>query len=128
MRALETGALVKALLAGMSVNEALGGRIYPVVAEQKTPFPFLVYKRIGVALEGDKDTYYRHGAVSVDLVVAGSSYSQSLGIASAIVDAMPDHPIDLDGFDISSIRLANAVEDFQDEAYIQTLTFNIEIN
>lgn len=41
---------------------------------------------------------------------------------------MPDYPMNLDGFDISDIKLANAVEDFQDEAYIQALTFNIVID
>lgn len=128
MRALEIGALIKRLLADMSINDRLKGRIYPVVAEQKTPFPFVTYKRSGVALESDKDMSYRYGMISVDIIIVGSSYSQSLDIASAIVDEMPDYPINLDGFDISDIRLANAVEDFQDEAYIQALTFNIVID
>ena len=128
MRTLETGALVKTLLSGMSVNEILKGRIYPVVAEQKTPLPFLTYKRSGVSMESDKDTFYEYGTVSVDLIIAGSSYSQSLDIASAIVDEMPGCPIDMDGFAISEIRLANAVEDYQDDAYIQVLTFNLLID
>ena len=64
----------------------------------------------------------------MDIIIVGSSYSQSLDIASAIVDEMPDYPMNLDGFDISDIKLANAVEDFQDEAYIQALTFNIVID
>lgn len=71
---------------------------------------------------------YRYGMISVDIIIVGSSYSQSLDIASAIVDEMPDYPMNLDGFDISDIKLANAVEDFQDEAYIQALTFNIVID
>lgn len=128
MRALEIGALIKRLLADMSINDRLKGRIYPVVAEQKTPFPFVAYKRSGVVLESDKDVSYRYGMISVDIIIVGSSYSQSLDIASAIVDEMPDYPMSLDGFDISDIKLANAVEDFQDEAYIQALTFNIVID
>lgn len=128
MRALEIGALIKRLLADMSINDRLKGRIYPVVAEQKTPFPFVTYKRGGVVLESDKDVSYRYGMISVDIIIVGSSYSQSLDIASAIVDEMPDYPMNLDGFDISDIKLANAVEDFQDEAYIQALTFNIVID
>ena len=128
MRALEIGALIKRLLADMSINDRLKGRIYPVVAEQKTPFPFVTYKRRGVVLESDKDVSYRYGMISVDIIIVGSSYSQSLDIASAIVDEMPDYPMNLDGFDISDIKLANAVEDFQDEAYIQALTFNIVID
>ena len=128
MRALEIGALIKRLLADMSINDRLKGRIYPVVAEQKTPFSFVTYKRSGVVLESDKDVSYRYGMISVDIIIVGSSYSQSLDIASAIVDEMPDYPMNLDGFDISDIKLANAVEDFQDEAYIQALTFNIVID
>lgn len=47
MRALEIGALIKRLLADMSINDRLKGRIYPVVAEQKTPFPLLRTKEVG---------------------------------------------------------------------------------
>lgn len=128
MRALEIGSLMKTLVSGMPVGESLRGNIFPCVAPDKTPYPFAVYKRTGVEYTGDKDTYYPYGSVSVELIVAGSSYSQALDIASAIVDGMPDHPIETDGFEISEIILTNAVEDFQDDAYIQSLTFNIVID
>lgn len=126
MNVLEIGSLVKLLLSRMEASKSLNG-IYPSVAPDKTPFPFVVYRRSGVVLEGDKEEYYRYGTASVELTVVGANYTQSLNIASAIIDEMPDCFLNED-WEVSDIQLTNAAEDYTDDAFVQVLTYNITID
>ena len=128
MKALDIGSLIKTLVGGMDGCSALRG-IYPLVAiSANTPLPYLTYRRTGLEIGGDKDEAYRDGVITVELDVYASAYTQSLEIANAIVDGMPPGYVDTDGFKIASVRLSNAVEDFQDNVFAQFLTFNIEID
>lgn len=127
MKSLEVGSLVKSLITSMSVKKTLIGKIYPSVAPDKTKYPFLVYKRTGVTFDGDKDEYYRSCDVTLDLIIVGDSYTQSLDIASSISDEMPTRTSS-NGFEVSEIMLTNASEDYVDDAYVQILTYNLTID
>lgn len=127
MKVLEVGSLVKSFILSMSVKEALKGKIFPSVAPDNTMYPFLVYKRTGTSFEGDKDEYYRYSNATVDLIIVGDSYTQSLDIASSISDEMPTSFSD-NSFYVSEITLTNASEDYVNDAYVQILTYNLTID
>lgn len=126
MKLLEVGSLIKTLLSDMTISKELHG-VFPSVAPDKTPFPFVVYKRSGTTPEGDKVEYYRYGTASVELTVVDSDYAQSLRIASAISDEMPTC-FRSEKWVVSDIGLTNAIEDFIDDVYIQVLIYNITID
>ena len=126
MKALEIGSLVKSLLSQMSMGKGLNG-IYPSVAPDNTRFPFVVYRRSGVELEGDKAEYYRYGTANVEITIVGASYTQSLNLASALTDEMPTCFYNED-WKVPDIQLTNASEDYVDDAFVQVLTYNLTID
>lgn len=126
---LEIGKVFKSLLTGIDkVNKEVKGRIFPSLAVEKTPFPFIVYRRTATQLEGTKDCYDQICAASVEIVVCGKTYTQSLDIASAIVGNMPCEAIGyVEGFHVSSIELTGAFEQYNDGSFEQVLSYNIEL-
>lgn len=126
---LEIGKVFKSLLTGIDqVNKEVKGRIFPSLAAENTPFPFIVYRRTATQFEGTKDCYSQICTASVELVVCGKTYTQSLDIASAIVGNMPCEAIGyVEGFHVSSIELTGAFEQYNDGSFEQVLSYNIEL-
>lgn len=125
---LKVGKIFKSLITGMEgVNKKIKGRVFPSVADENTPFPYIVYNRTSTQFEATKDSYSQFRTASVDLIVCGSAYTQSLDIAYAIADNMPSGDIVVDEFDISEIKLVSASEQYSNDCFIQVLTYNIEL-
>lgn len=121
------GKAFKSLISGMSVGRQLKDRIFPLVANENTPYPYIVYARSSTRFEGTKDSYYQVQTPSVELLICGNSYSQSLDIAQVIKKEMPEGPVSIGGFELSSIQLTDASERFEDNAYVQILRYDVEM-
>lgn len=101
--------------------------VYPVVCDKDTNFPFIIYRRTGLTHANTKDRFSYQELATVEVVVAGSTYQQSLQIAKQVLGRM-EHTRGLyEGISISEIKLVNAEEDYIEDAFIQRLTFQIEI-
>ena len=106
-----------------SLTDIVGNKIYPIIVEKDTNYPFIVYKRSNVIPEYTKDYHFKDYVI-VDIICVSNHYVESVEIASLVRESLEDKRIG----DINSIRLESADEDFIDDAYIQTLTFNLTIN
>ena len=124
---LQIGKAFKSLISEMSVGKQLKDRIFPLVAMENTPFPYIVYSRVSTRFEGTKDSYYQIQTPSVELAICGGTYTQSLDIARAIKDEMPGGEVSIGSFEISSIQLTDASERFQDNTYMQILQYEVEM-
>lgn len=111
----------------MSVGKQLKDRIFPLVAMENTPFPYIVYTRVSTRFEGTKDSYYQIQTPSVELAICGGSYTQAIEIAEAIKNEMPSGEVSIGGFQLSSIQLTDASERFQDNTYVQILQYEVEM-
>lgn len=124
MNSLKVGKEIFSLL---NKNEALiqmvGNKIYPIVVEKETTFPFIVYKRSNVIPDYSKDYHFKDNVI-VDIICVSNHYVDSVEIASLVRETLEDKQQG----DIRSIKLESADEDFIDDAYIQTLTFNLTID
>lgn len=126
MSILRIGSVVKNIIDNMSVHNQIGGRIYPIVADHVKK-PFIVYQRTGVDVSANKDTYYQSADVSIDILTMSDNYTQSVDIAESIINEMPNNGIETELFNIDNINLVNATETYQDDVYVQALTFNFSI-
>ena len=124
MRSLEVGKEIYSILSkNKSLTDKVGNKIYPIIVEKDTNYPFIVYKRSNVIPDYTKDYHFKDYVI-VDIICVSNHYVESVEIASLVRESLEDKRIG----DINSIRLEGADEDFIDDAYIQTLTFNLTIN
>lgn len=106
-----------------SLTDIVGNKIYPIIVEKDTNYPFIVYKRSNVIPGYTKDYHFKDFVI-VDIICVSNHYVESVEIATLVRESLEDKKYG----DIVSIRLESADEDFIDDAYIQTLTFNLTIN
>ncbi len=62
----------------------LQDKIFPLISEQNTTFPFIVYKRTGIIPAYTKDRYSANDSVTVEIVVASEKYNESVEIADLV--------------------------------------------
>lgn len=123
MDSLKVGKEIYSLLNGSSLlTNIVGSKIYPIVVEKETTYPFIVYKRSNIIPSYTKDFHFKDEVI-IDVICVSNDYSESVDIASIVRDILEDKRFT----GIESIKLESADEDFMDDAYIQTLSFNLTI-
>lgn len=123
MDSLKVGKEIYSLLNGNdSLTGVVGSKIYPIIVEMETTYPFIVYKRSNIIPDYTKDFHFKDEVI-IDIICVSDDYSESVDIASMVRDILEDKRF----ADIESIKLESADEDFIDDAYVQTLSFNLII-
>ena len=128
MDSLKVGKEIYSLLNGNdSLTGVVGSKIYPIIVEKETTYPFIVYKRSNIIPDYiipdyTKDFHFKDEVI-IDIICVSDDYSESVDIASMVRDILEDKRF----ADIESIKLESADEDFIDDAYVQTLSFNLII-
>lgn len=116
-------ALYQMLISDQDVVKAVGSKIYPLVADIETKFPFIVYKRNSIQPVTSKDKIIYHSIAYVEVVIASDKYEQSIEVAEYVISALKAGTFN--GLQIKDIALENAEEDYQDNTFIQKLTIKI---
>lgn len=125
---LNIGKVIKDILyQDETLNNLVKNQVFPLIAEENTTFPFIVYRRNSIRKASTKD-YVNDEIASVDVVVASDKYAQSVEIAERVRFVLERGEYDGENFSVDNITLANASEQYIQNTYIQTLTFDIEIN
>lgn len=127
MTGLQIGIAVKALLSASSeLTQAVGSKVFPIVSKEGTSYPFVVYRRSQLDCDYTKDG--RAGeTVGVDIVVAATSYAQSIGIADMVREAIEGKAFVYgEQLHVKGSRLVAADEEFFEDSnvYVQQLNFN----
>lgn len=99
----------------------LGDKVFPLVANPNTSFPFLVYRRIGYQPRSNKD--YTGEVVTVEMNVASEKYEQSVDIANQVADILNGQETEL----IEKIELIQVYEMYLQDTFIQNLQFRIQL-
>lgn len=123
MDSLRIGKEIYSLLNGSDeLTKLVGNKIYPIIVEKETSYPFIVYKRTTIIPDYTKDFHFKD-SVLLDIICVSDDYSESIDIASIVRELLEDKRFNSMG--IESIKVESADEDFIDNAYIQTISFNI---
>lgn len=104
--------------------------IYPLIAPAQTTGTFAVYKRGGLRVDNTKDGYNYQEVCNLEIIIVSQTYLES--VEKAIdVKLYLEH---LHGtymtakdevIEIADITLIDASEDWSNDAYIQTMNFQI---
>lgn len=101
--------------------------VFPIVADQGTTYPFIVYRRSSLLPANTKDRYNYRELATIEIIVAAAQYSESVNLAEKVIDKMQYTRGTFNDIKIGEIALTNADEDYIEDAFIQRLTFQIEI-
>ncbi|MCQ2978735.1 MAG: DUF3168 domain-containing protein [Clostridia bacterium] len=126
---LQVGKVIyKILTDDEDVNQLVQNKVFPLVAENGTTFPFIVYKRNSLIPVTTKDKYIYSLESSFEITVADNTYNGSVDLAEKVINALANKQGKINNVNISSIELTDCSEDFNEDTYIQTINFNIKIN
>lgn len=110
------------------IQSYVGSRVFPLVAEQSTTFPFIVYYRNGVQNTNYTKDGYSEDSVEFTVIAVSNKYDSSLMIANQIRKVLEKKKITSEDMVITNIRLVDIDESWSDNSYIQTLNFLCTVN
>lgn len=68
---LEVGKVIYSLLTNdKELNKLINKKVYPLIADADTTFPFIVYKRTSVDPTTSKDVYITKESATIEIVIA----------------------------------------------------------
>ena len=120
MSGLQIGKAIKTILSGID-------KVYPLVADEGTTYPFVVYRRSGLYPSTTKDRYSYREMATVEVIVAAATYPDSITLAEKVKGKLEHTRGKYNDITVGDILLVNADEDYLEDAFIQKLTFQIEI-
>lgn len=117
------------IIADSELEKTLGlsDRVFPIVAEDGTNSPFVIYKRIGLTSNCCKDGYYED-RVSVEIKAVCDSYIQSIQVINRIRKIFECQHFQYDNMKIEDVTIANAFESYEYNQYTQTINLIFKIN
>lgn len=115
----------KAIYTILQTSIDIDKKIYPLIADEGTTYPFIIYKRTGLTPESTKDNTNEN--VSVEINIASSNYSESIDLAIKVRKALEHKKGTYSDIAIEDIVIDDATEDYIEDTFIQTLTFKIEL-
>ncbi len=109
------------LLSSEDIKEAIGEKVFPIIAPENTVGDFIVYQRDSYKQDSTKFGIYQQVPI-VNVVAISENYDRSQHLASLIYDTLSGDFADPD----IHIELEDSTEDFIDNKYIQVLQFSIK--
>lgn len=121
------GKKIKSILSSNSeLNNKVSSQIYPLLANQSTKYPFIVYSRDSIEAYYCKDGNYQD-IVSITIIVVSDNYEESVDIANLVRNSFELLTYEDDDIYIADSKLITVSENTQEDAYIQRITFNLII-
>jgi len=128
--ALSAGLLIYDLLSNDEGVSKVSNKVFPVVSEEGAKLPYICYRR---SSNDGRPVKTGAGADTTTIEVAcyASTYAHSVAMAEAVRAAMDgvQYEYDSDGVHLvaRAIQMIDSEESWQDDAYMQVLTFTIKI-
>ena len=116
MKNFEIGKQINIIIRDSNI---IGNKVFPIVADAGTQFPFCIYRRSGYRPITNKDDY--NEIVQIELAILANNYDESVNIANGICEVMNGYSNDI----IEDIRITNIFEDFAEDTYIQKIYLDI---
>lgn len=118
--------IYKILSENENVKKYVGTKVFPIVVESGTKYPFIVFTKTGITTDYTKDGI-KSDTVTIDIHCVCTTYLASCELANEVRNALDFHWFKTDDLTIKQTHLQNVAEAYQDDAYVQTLTFQMVI-
>ena len=109
------------ILSSTAVKNAVGTKVFPLIANAGTTFPFVVYRRSSYSPQSDKDVLSE--SVYMEIAIICNNYEQSVSIANDVADALIQYESDT----IEEIKVTNISEEFISNSFVQKVNLQIDL-
>lgn len=123
---LQIGKVIYTLLDVDFIHKAVDNKIYPLIADTTTTFPFIMYRRTGLIPENNKDR--TNESVLCEVFVITDNYKESVEIAELVRVALEHKSGLIAGIDVEDIVLEDGSEEYIENSFLQNLNFKITLN
>jgi hypothetical protein len=109
-----------------NVEGLVGDRIFPIIAPEKTPAPFIVYRRVSGRGEYTKDLL-AYDETNIELTVVTATYEEGRTRAKKLRDIIEKERLVYATSILYSAEVVDSSEDFDGEEYSQRLVFKCKV-
>lgn len=125
MTTLQIGKIIKTLLlSNERLKSYIGDKVYPLIADNSTTFPFIVYRRSAIEKSSTKDD--ADESVNLEIYIVCDKYYQSISIAEEVRKSVEHRKGTFENLYIDDIIITDASESFEENAFVQYLTITIK--
>ena len=110
------------------IQSFVSGRVYPLIAEQTSSFPFIIYWRNSIQSSNYTKDGFNEDSVEFTVVVVSENYTQSLMIANRLRKILEVRKITGEDMVIADIKMVDIDESWSENSYVQTLNFTCNVN
>ena len=110
-----------AILSSAAVKNAVDTKVFALIANVGTTFPFLVYRRSSYSPMSNKDTL--NETVYMEIAIITTNYEQSVTIANDVADVLINYESDT----IEEIKVTNISEEFISDSFVQKINLQIDL-
>ena len=123
---ISAGIIIRDILTKDTAVKRLAEKVFPVVTD-KAELPYVAYRRSRFEQNPVKKGCPGADTVMLDVNCYGATYEKSIELAEAVREALDGVQAEKDGLQMRSCILADAEEMYDDDAYIQALSFKVQI-
>lgn len=128
-KAINIGKIIYGTIQSVPELSALiGNKVFPIIAEAETTFPFITYTRQNVYVQNRTKDAWMNDEVQFNIQICDSEYMRSCQIADLVREAFEDKVIENDELTISNIHMTGISEMWSEDTYIQSLNFSCSAN
>ena len=98
----------------------VNNKIYPLVAEESTTFPFIIYRKNNIQTEYTKDGRV-FDVADISITVVANDYITTVNVSERIRELIEWNK------EFTDARMISNTDEYIDNAYVQELTFSIKI-
>ncbi|PIK16936.1 DUF3168 domain-containing protein [Prevotella intermedia] len=113
---LQIGKVIYTLLDVDFIHKVVGNKIYPLIADATTTYPFIMYRRTGLIPENNKD--YTNESVLCEVFVIADNYKESVELAELVRKALEHKSGLISGIDVEDIILEDCSEEYIDNSFL----------
>lgn len=125
MSCISIGKAIKSLLVAGLSKTSIKNKIYPLIADETTTFPFIIYRRSSITPESDKD--YSNDSAHIQIMIAANNYAESVELAEQVRTSLVHKKGIIQTIPVEDISLVDGSEEFIDNTFVQNLIFKITI-
>ena len=124
-----TNSLLIGKLIYAKLNQALHtDKIFPIVAENGTTYPYIVYKRTNLNSSVFSKDGLCEDTCDYSITIVSDKYDEGVELANEVRKTMEKPNLVSNDLAINNNRLISANEVWANDAYLQELNFNCKIN
>ena len=99
-----------------NIGDLVNTHCYPLIAEQSTEYPFIIYRSSSTAPNSSKDGIYEWEH-SIEISIVDEEYDTCCNILESVCNRL----LAMEGSDVDEVILDSISEDFIENAYVKNV-------